>query len=117
MKHQGKTKASDSVSCYYSALRSRHRWVPKHPTGNSNLLRCTCLVSYGLVDLTRFPIRKGLGKWIKKHFNSGSGKFEVMHWACAKRKHQNSREHYRVFLIKGDSSKTLENRKRTYMIE
>ena len=58
----------------------------------------TYLVTYSLADLTNFPTRKGFGKCIKKHFNSGSGKVKVQHWACAKEKHQNGGVHYHVAL-------------------
>ena len=65
---------------------------------NSRLPRRTYLVTYSQVDLTKLPTRKGFGKCIKKHFNSGSGKVKVQHWACAKEKHQNGGIHYHVAL-------------------
>ena len=73
----------------------------------------TYLVTYSLADLTNFPTRKGFGKCIKKHFNSGSGKVKVYHWAYAKEKHQNRGVHYHVPL----KLKTLEICKRKDTIE
>ena len=65
---------------------------------NSRLPRRTYLVTYSQADIRKFPTRKGFGKCIKKHFNSGSGKVKVQHWACAKEKHQNGGIHYHVAL-------------------
>ena len=55
-------------------------------------------MTHGQVDLTKFPTRKGFGKYIKKHFNSDSEEVKVQHGACAKEKHQNSGEDYHVAL-------------------
>ena len=66
---------------------------------DSRLSRRTYFVIYGQADLTKFTTRKGFRKCIKKHFNSGSGKVKVQHWACAKeQKHQNGGVHYNVVL-------------------
>ena len=65
---------------------------------NSSLLRCTYHVTYSQADLTKFPTRKGFGECIKKHFNSGSRKVKVQHWACTKEKLQNEGIHYHVIL-------------------
>ena len=56
---------------------------------NSRLPSRTYLVTYSQADIRKFTTRKGFGKCIKKHFNSGSGRFKVQHWTCAKEKHQN----------------------------
>ena len=65
---------------------------------NSRLPRRTYLVTYSKADLTKFPTRKGFGKYIKKNFNSSSGKVKVQHLAYAKEKHQNGGVHYHVAL-------------------
>ena len=65
---------------------------------NSRLPRRTYLVTYSQANLTKFPTRKEFRKCIKKHFNSGSGKVKVQHWACAKEKHKNGGVHYHVAL-------------------
>lgn len=54
-----------------------------------------------LFDLIKFPTWKGLGKCIKKLFNSSSGKVKLQYWACAKEKHQNHGEQNHVALQKG----------------
>ena len=51
-------------------------------------------MTYSHVNLTKFPTRKGFGKCIKKHFNSGSGKVKVLHSAYGKEKYQNRGEYY-----------------------
>ena len=65
---------------------------------NSRLPRRTYLVTYSQANLTKFPTRKEFGKCIKKHFNSGSAKVKVQHWAFAKEKDQNGGVHYIVAL-------------------
>ena len=90
--------ASDSVSCYYSGPRSDMDEFQNTQLVNSRLPRRTYLVTYSQADIRKFPTRKGFGKCIKKHFNSGSGKVKVQHWACAKEKHQNGGIHYHVAL-------------------
>ena len=62
-------------------------------------------MTHSQADLTKFPTRKGFGKSIKKHFNSGSGKVKVQHWACAKQKHQKGGKHYHVVLKLTDSKR------------
>ena len=98
LEHKRNIKAIDSVSCCYSVLRSGMDEFQSTQLLNSRLQRCIYLVTYGQVDLTKFPTRKGFGKCIKKHFNSDSGEVKVQHGACAKEKHQNSGEDCHVAL-------------------
>ena len=65
---------------------------------NSRLPRRTYLITYSQADLSKFPTRKDFGKCMKKHFNKGSGKVKVQHWACSREKHQNGGDHYHVSL-------------------
>ena len=65
---------------------------------NSRLARRTYLVTYSQADLSKFPTRKGFGKCIKHHFDKGSGKIKVQHWACSREKHQDGGDHYHVAL-------------------
>ena len=65
---------------------------------NSRLPRRTYLITYSQADLLKFPSRKQFGKCIKTHFNKGSGKVKVQHWACSLEKHQNGGNHYHVAL-------------------
>ena len=65
---------------------------------NSRLPRRTYLIIYSQADLLKFPSRKQFGKCIKTHFNRGSGKVKVHHWACSLEKHQNGGNHYHVAL-------------------
>ena len=76
----------------------RHRWVSKYPNGKFKASKTHISCAYSQADLAKFPTRKGFGKCIKKHFNSGSGKVKVQYWTCAKQKHQNGGVHYHVAL-------------------
>ena len=96
MGYERQIKASDSVSYYDSVLRSDIDKFQSTQRVNSRLPRRTYLVLFRRADLTKFPTRKGLGKYIKKHFNSGSGKVKVQHRVCAKEKHQIGGLHYHV---------------------
>ena len=89
MRYKKQVWASDLVSCYYSVLRWNMNEFQSTQLLNSSLPRRTYLVTYSQANLTKFPTRKEFGKCIKKHFNSGSGKVKVQHWACAKEKHEN----------------------------
>ena len=82
---------------------------------NSRLPRRTYLITYSQADLLKFPSRKQYGKCIKTHFNKGSGKVKVQHWACSLEKHQNGRNHYHVAL-KLTGPKRLEVCKRQHHI-
>ena len=82
---------------------------------NSRLPRRTYLVTYSQANLTKFPTRKEFGKCIKKHFNSGSGKVKVRHWACAKEKKPKWRGTLSC-CIEVDWSKTLEICERKHII-
>ena len=65
---------------------------------NSRLPRRTYLIKYSQAALLKFPSRKQFGKHIKTHFNKGSGKVKVQHWACSLEKHQNGGNYYHVAL-------------------
>ena len=65
---------------------------------NSRLPRRTYLITYSQADLLKFHSREEFGKCIKNHFNKGSGKVKVQHWACSLEKHQNGRNHYHIVL-------------------
>ena len=65
---------------------------------NSRLPRRTYLITYSQADLLNFSSRKQFGKCIKTHFNKGSGKVNMQHWACSLEKHQNGGNHYHVAL-------------------
>ena len=65
---------------------------------NSLLPRRTYLITYSQADLLKFPSREEFGKYIKTHFNKGSGKVKVQHWVCSIKKHQNGGNHYHVAL-------------------
>ena len=65
---------------------------------NSRLPRRTYLITYSQAYLLKFPSREEFGKCIKNHFNKGSGKVKVQHWACSLEKHQNGRNHYHIVL-------------------
>lgn len=65
---------------------------------NSRIPRRTYLITYSQADLSKFPTRKDFGKCIKSHFNKGSGKVKVQHWACSLEKHQNGGDHFHVAL-------------------
>ena len=65
---------------------------------NSRLPRRNYLITYSQADLLKFLSRKQFGKYIKTHFNKGSGKVKVQHWACSLEKHHNGRNHYHVVL-------------------
>ena len=75
-----------------------------HPTGKFKTPK-THISSDTQAGLTKFPTRREFGKSIKKHFNSGSGKVKVQHWACAKQKHQKGGEHCHVVLKLTDSKR------------
>ena len=96
--YKKQVEASDSVSCYYSLLRSGMDEFQSTQLVNVRLPRPTYLVIYSQAYLTKFSTRKGFGKCKKNHFNSGSGKVIVQHWICAKEKHKNGGVHYHVAL-------------------
>ena len=70
-------------------------------TDNSWLPRRTYLITYRYDDLLKFPSQAEFGKCIKTHFNKGSGKVKVQHWACSLEKHWNGGNHYHVASSEG----------------
>ena len=55
-------------------------------------------MTYSQPDLFKFTTREEFGKCIKRHFNKGTGKVKVQHWACSQEKHQEGGKHYHVAL-------------------
>ena len=64
----------------------------------SQLPRINYLIKYSQADLLKVPSREEFGKCIKTHFNKGSGKVKVQHWACSLEKHHKGGNHYHVAL-------------------
>ena len=64
----------------------------------SQFPRINYLIKYSQADLLKVPSREEFGKCIKTHFNKGSGKVKVQHWACSLEKHHKGGNHYHVAL-------------------
>ena len=65
---------------------------------NTRNSRRTYLVTYSQADLNKFPTWQSFGKMLEEHFNAGSGKAKVSHWACCLEEHQDKGLHYHVSL-------------------
>ena len=63
---------------------------------NPRIGRITYLVTYSQAEMDRFPTRESFGTMLVKHFNSGSGKTKVEHWACSQELHRDGKIHYHV---------------------
>ena len=66
---------TQSVLLFSSQVRLR--WVSTYPNDKFKAPKTHISCAYSQADLAKFPTRKGFGKCIKKHFNSGSGKFKL----------------------------------------
>ena len=65
---------------------------------NPRIGRRTYLVTYSQADVRKFPTRESFGKMLVEHFNAGSGKAKVSHWAVFQEQHEDGGLHYHASL-------------------